>query len=385
MNLHISGDEKFIDFFIGDVRRLGLSAQNDFLVYTTSQAPLKFVRSDGIIRLQVGTDEWKRFVGSDLTRYERVFVHYYDGLLFDTIQQLPPGIKVIWCFYGNDGFMYFPAARFLQPLTRRLFREFESRNRRFSGKLFKPLHRINDFRQLLKRRRIMKAAFLRVNYFANFMQSDFHFIRKEIGLPMISHIELTFVSLEGILLRSCDDYTDLPAELGNNILVGNSATYTNNHLEVFEKLRHLDLDGRKIYCPLSYGQTDYADEVAARGKALFGEKFVPLRDFMPLVEYNELIATCGIMIMNHERTQAAGNVIMSIFNGACVLLNRHSGLYEFLSGLGVYVYPMEENEPLPASAIQSLTREQVLTNRRAMYEYFGSKKHDQRMLSALNC
>src|SRR5262249_51243273 len=79
---------------------------------------------------------------------------------------------------------------------------------------------------------------------------------------------------------------------GPDLLLGNSATPTNNHLDAFELLRRLDLEGRNIVVPLSYGVESYADAVCAHGHRLFGPRFVPLRGYLSPAEYSERIATC---------------------------------------------------------------------------------------------
>ena len=40
---------------------------------------------------------------------------------------------------------------------------------------------------------------------------------------------------------------------GNNILIGNSRSYANNHLEIFSILSKFNIANRKVIVPLSYG------------------------------------------------------------------------------------------------------------------------------------
>ena len=57
------------------------------------------------------------------------------------------------------------------------------------------------------------------------------------------------------------------------ILVGNSATITNRHEEIFNLLTNLENKEFEIYCPLSYGDKIYANKIIQLGKLLFKNDF----------------------------------------------------------------------------------------------------------------
>lgn len=93
------------------------------------------------------------------------------------------------------------------------------------------------------------------------------------------------------------------------ILVGNSATQTNNHIDIFEKLKKFKDKNIKIFTPLSYGDKEYAKEVLKEGQMIFKNKFVPLFDFMEYKLYFEYLCTIDIAIFAHNRSQDMGNII----------------------------------------------------------------------------
>jgi hypothetical protein len=47
------------------------------------------------------------------------------------------------------------------------------------------------------------------------------------------------------------DQVDSKVKLGDNILIGNSSSYSNNHLEVFEHLKTFDLKSKKLIAILT--------------------------------------------------------------------------------------------------------------------------------------
>ncbi len=96
------------------------------------------------------------------------------------------------------------------------------------------------------------------------------------------------------------------------ILVGNSATKSNHHVEIFEKLSHLKSENIKIICPLSYGEEEYREYVIAKGTKLFGDKFEAITEYLSKDEYYRFLSECTIAILNNDRQQALGNIYMLI-------------------------------------------------------------------------
>lgn len=122
---------------------------------------------------------------------------------------------------------------------------------------------------------------------------------------------------------------------GINILLGNSASRSNNHLDALEKLQPYSSENLRIYCPLSYGDNSYGDEVAKAGQAIFGEKFIPLRDFMPFERYIELLSDIDIAVFNHNRQQGLGNTTTLLGLGKKVYLRSDTTTWKTLIGMGL--------------------------------------------------
>lgn len=162
---------------------------------------------------------------------------------------------------------------------------------------------------------------------------------------------------------------------GNNILIGNSASFTNNHSEIFELLKSNLTKTRKIYCPLSYGDINYASKIIDLGKTKYKENFYPLTDFMPLTDYNKIIKSCGIVIMNHKRQQAFGNIIVLLFFGAKVYLNEENSIYKFLKRKGFYVYSIKSDLNKQNSLmLHNLTINQQEHNKKLLIQDFNANK-----------
>lgn len=125
---------------------------------------------------------------------------------------------------------------------------------------------------------------------------------------------------------------------GINILLGNSADPSNNHVEILENLKLHAGEKITIYCPLSYGDLEYAHKVTSFGTTHFGEKFIALRDFMPINEYAHMLSKIDIAIFNHKRQQGMGNIITLLGMGKKVYLRKEISTWMFLQDLGITVY-----------------------------------------------
>lgn len=175
------------------------------------------------------------------------------------------------------------------------------------------------------------------------------------------YLQLNYASLEQSFAMSH------ARELSSDVLVGNSASFSNNHLDVFELLDANVQGRRSVIVPLSYGESAaYADRVAKSGRTVLGSEFVAIREYMPPEEYFRVVAGCGVMIMGHRRQQALGNIGVALNSGARVLLDRANPLYAFLRRIGTHVEPIEtlaapggSSMPLPAEVIAA-TREALL-------------------------
>lgn len=125
------------------------------------------------------------------------------------------------------------------------------------------------------------------------------------------------------------------------VLLGNSATPTNGHAEALKALSRFAGEDIAVYCPLSYGDAAYGDEVARLGGEMLGDKFVPLRSFMGRDEYDRFLATIDVGVFNHSRQQGLGNINGLMRSGAKVYISRRSGMWRDFGDEGRVFFPTE--------------------------------------------
>jgi len=122
------------------------------------------------------------------------------------------------------------------------------------------------------------------------------------------------------------------------IQIGNSATPTNQQVEVFGWLSKYKDQDIEVICPLSYGDKPYAEMIIAMGTKIFSEKFIPLTEFLPLEEYISFLASIDIAIFNNNRQQGMGNIITHLGYGHKVYLRSDQHAWGMFVEKGVTVY-----------------------------------------------
>jgi hypothetical protein len=294
--------EKFIEPFIDFVEKNFDSSRHQFLVrqlspFSTKPGPnVTLIKNSGNRIAQIF------FYVAQFNRAEKIILH---GLFDREILRmlfLQPWLlkKCYWVIWGGDLY-YYP-----------------NRPRGFRSDLFEI---------------IRTQVIRRMGHFVTYVKGDYELAKKWFGVQGEYHECLMYLS-------NLYKENVIPAKSGTaiNILVGNSADPTNNHLEIFEKLHQYRDENVMIYCPLSYGPTEYAERMAKLGKEMFGDKFIPLLDFMPFEKYLELLGQIDIAVFAHRRQQAMGNTITLLGLGKKVAMRTDVTPWAMFSNLCVKVF-----------------------------------------------
>lgn len=171
-----------------------------------------------------------------------------------------------------------------------------------------------------------------------------------------------YYSIEDILGHGLKDQT----VTGNDIMIGNSGSDSNNHLYVYKYLSKLNTSNRKIVVPLSYGGDEkHRIHVINKGQRYFGSYFYPLLKFLPLQEYNKVQLNSSVCLYGNWRQEAVGNITISLFLGAKVFLSKKSPLLINYRRKGLIVFCLEE---ITQEDIDTpLTEEQIRLNRMIIF------------------
>lgn len=149
--------------------------------------------------------------------------------------------------------------------------------------------------------------------------------------------------------------------LKKHILIGNSSSETNNHLDAFNLIKDENFTDKNIFIPLNYGDEKYKDLVVKQSKKIFKNHAKPLTDFLSLEAYTSIISSCAVLIMNHRRQQGFNTIMMAIANGCKVFMREENTIFKMLKREGFVVFNIQKDIHAK-NALQALTIKEQLKN-----------------------
>ncbi|MDN3652650.1 TDP-N-acetylfucosamine:lipid II N-acetylfucosaminyltransferase [Thalassotalea ponticola] len=372
--LHLAPDEKFIDMGLRAFKKVAPHS-NQLLVISDTPV-LKYIESE--------VD--KIFSESELDSEKfSNYIYQFDVVVLHSLCRVnipfPKHVKTLWIGFGMD---YYDLISdnfddLLLPKTRQL-------NSLSQSKIFKLKRALKKIPAVEKVHRKLhgqktKSEYLqRIDYFAPVLESEYEMVASKDAKFKPKFADWNYGTLEDDLVK---DLPDLMSD-AQYILLGNSATITNNHVDAFELLEQLDLKDRKIICPLSYGDEDYRNKVLNRGKDIFGANFLPITKFMSVDNYLSTLSSCSVVIMNHLRQQALGNIITMLYRGATVFLNKQNPVYDFFKEQGAVLYAIDELEADNSLINYRLTPKEVELNKSILLQHWSRQAINNKTEQLIN-
>lgn len=159
------------------------------------------------------------------------------------------------------------------------------------------------------------------------------------------------------------------------VLVGNSATKSNQHIEAFAMLEHLKGENIRIYVPLAYGDKEYAIEVISEGKRIFGNKLVPLEDYMSREEYYKILYDIDVGVFNNNRQQGTGTIEALLYFGRKIFLRNDTSMWdEWVKKEGYLLDSIDELLDISFDELNRQSSVQSETNNVLIRHYFDKKE-----------
>lgn len=379
--LHYSPDDKFMP---GQTRLFEsvLPCCSRFRVIGAE--PGKFMKADGPVRF-VDQQYWLGdALDEDLSWADVLITHAFLPPMAHALAKARPETVVVWLSWGWEYYELDPGypQRYLMPATQRLWARLNPPAPTPTPSIPRRVGRLAKRGLRKARSAVLGQRPLQPHEIASRWPDLLHrvdcttlpddgygFVRARNPLFCAKRISHLYYSASEVLEQGP------PTMSGPDILLGNSATPTNNHLEVLRLLSDLDLTGRRVIVPLNYGNDAYRDAIIAEGRSLLGDHFQPLTEWMPIDAYNAVTTTCGTVVMAHLRQQAHGNIGNAIYKGARVLLQRDSHWYTAFTNHGAKVSTLDDLCCDPRCLVDPLTPEEIAANRRLI----GSLWSDERV------
>ncbi len=341
MIVHLVQDEKFIDDFIDQYSATHREKEVRYVVWTRAHKnEITSITSDLVEAIKIDTSEWYLFIDEVIKNGTVVYLHGFHYHLDQTILLFPSEIKVCWIFYGY-GFYITPLYQQILDSGSTYYHVGKIKEKRLWSRYVPSafMHYYYRFKEATVLHSRSKA-FARIDIFYHWNEYDHTEIKKYI--PSFAAEFVPFAYTAAVAPTNNDYVGELPYTFDENdtvVLVGNSATPTNNHISALEILAKINVSRSiKILCPLNYGDLEYGALVAKKGLELFGESFIPMTQYMSKDEYFSLFKRVDVVVMNQIRTQGAGNVIFALNNGKKVFMHPQNTQYRQFKEDGYIVY-----------------------------------------------
>lgn len=323
--IHLISDEKFIDDAISQFSSLTF-AENVYLLRYPFKGDFSHIKYKQYITFF--STRYKIYHFLKTTKYDTIIYHgmYFDPLLFLCLSKES---KIGWISWGAD--LYADVHNKLKkyyPIELELYKKRTA--------LYIKHRSSIDFIKCIKDFVFYRFFIKKIDFMSTVLPIEKNLIKRKYNF---SPFYFDYRNIWQI--NSMSDSISIKKKLGN-IMIGNSATATNNHLDVFYLLSKYKLAGRKVIVPLSYGDDLYRNEIIRIGFLLFKNNFMPLVNFLEKDDYVKIIESCSHVMMGHIRQQALGNIEYALQNGSKLYLFSSSLLYKSFVDEGFAITPLEE-------------------------------------------
>src|SRR5699024_2304825 len=227
MIVHLVPDEKFIDGFIGHQEKYFPEIENHYLVLPNKPGVLKHVKSANI-EIITSDFNYEMLLTKLKKTPDQVIIHGAFIRFKAFIGSAPQELIIGWVFYGYEIFGRLEQVNsFLAPQTNKIYKKrYKDNNKR---KVKKGIFRLTStslafpfgfthFTRTLNR----------INYMAHWVKEDYDLIKNIYKLPHLQFVDFCY----------SNDSVSIDKKIGEgeDLFIGNSASYTNNHLDVFDML-----------------------------------------------------------------------------------------------------------------------------------------------------
>ncbi len=275
---------------------------------------------------------------------EFIFIHYLTEEISRILFRFKGKAKILWIMWGADLYKYIPL-RLHDKHTSELLSELENR--------FKStLKRFIFFFQY----EIRKAVIKKIDYVISPIKGDFKLLKKYFKTKTKWYSKVIYpnpVDFEKIdkEVDPIDEKFNFKKNGGKLLLLGNSGAPTNNHLDIMIRLSEMKEQNFKIICPLSYGSPIYMKKIIIKGKKIFGDRFIPLLEFLKPDIYFHILKQIDLAIMYHNRQQGVGTINILLYMGKPLCMKKTS-LFFYLKEKGVSFFPSQDFEKLILNEIE---------------------------------
>lgn len=357
--LHITPDDKFFDGVFASWEN-NEDFDNKALFFAPNRNyEFRYVKRVNVLEIYNKKKVLKERLQKD--DYDVVFLHSMPCSFYKFVTWIPEDRIVIWWGWGHE---IYESQSLLPPVVN--VDLYKKKTKTF----------FNDFRigfrtlylwiKRSKTRRMQETAIRRVDYYQPVLKSEMELMRRN---RCFKAKEFYYYVNPPVI----KEFVEHPKD--GDIIMGNSATPTNNHLDILKFIMTFKQKNQHVIIPLNYGRDKYKEWLTPH---LQHDDIIPIYDFLPSNEYFNLVGNCTYAVYGNIRQQAMGNILYDIYIGIKVFLYKDSVPYQCLIDLGFVVFAIEDMTY--ESLVTPLSKEQMEQNNKARLE-----EHERRMALHNNC
>ncbi|WP_296380319.1 TDP-N-acetylfucosamine:lipid II N-acetylfucosaminyltransferase [Winogradskyella sp.] len=358
--VHFAFDEKVIPLTHG-LYEEAFPGSNTWKIYQPVKQLQRFTNNLNNISVIYDNYFESEELQEEIKNVDCIVIHYLFPVYEKVLRDALPQTLIVWHSWGGD------YANIIAPFTNKVTLPYSKIIEVFS-KTLSFFDAKTKLKSKLKRfNKIISTSSKDKNFPYN--RIDVVSIQKELypillkAIPKLTakHLYLNSYTLEDTFNVGSKSFS------GNNILLGNSAYASNNHLEAILLLRKLNFKDIKVVIPLSYGSKIYAKIIKNFSVFFLGRNKVDaLMDFLSLEAYYKKIESCGFVIMNHTRQQARGNINTVLYKGAKVFLRKENPIYIQCKKLGIHIFSIQDltgntYNLIPLTSLQIAENKQIIS------------------------
>jgi|GEM_PF-688043 len=355
--LHFVQDDKFIDNTREKFEEDGRFFNRYCMIVKASDFKFARVKNTQGIKLLYSIKVIKEVLDSDT--YDVIL--FYSLPDFHVFKYIPDNKIVIWWAWGYDiyGRNRFIDIPLYKPLTRRLYQDLHKAG--FLQRVFSKIGRIPFLIDAIRniKQGSKKKAIKRVDFFQPVIHIEYELMKKCKGFKAKEF----YHPWRGII----SSISPIFPEHNDNILIGHSAAFINNHLDVWERVKKYVPESSTVIFPINYGDLDYANYLANYLKAS-DANIKLLRDFLPVDEYYALVGACSYAILGLLREAGIGNMFKCLSTGVKLFLYKESIPYQYFHDLGFKVFAIEDIDE--NSFLTPLSLEDMQHNKQCVIKEF---------------
>ena len=290
----------------------------------------KKIKSNLVTYIKNNLGFWLKFL-STINKSQKIFLHgLYDSKIILLLTIMPWNLKkTYWFVWGGDLYSFNERYKTVINFIKNLFKSF-----------------------------VIK----RVGFIVTYLNEDYENAIKFYGAKGTHKSCLMTYSnvFKEYEKKSFEEYK-------GQILVGNSASPSNNHIEILKKLRYQH-GIKKVIIPLSYGDRKYRKKVIEASKEIFDTEIDPINSVMTKEDYLKILNKTEIAFFNHKKQEAMGTTIALLGLGKTVYLRKDTVQFRFFKSNKIKVFDSQK------PSLKKISDEDALKNIKKIKKLFSEER-----------